>query len=349
LLHHVPPDDSSLPEPPEPGDEPTFAETSSPAEEERAARAPDDPARTTTFAVRDWLEAVDGIAVPALQRAAATSRAWLAQKGAELMRLEERALDGRPLRFGRENARLLAPLVGMLLLVGAGIHMNRYPDLAGGLGSQQTIDEAGRTSPGPALAGGQVTDVGPARGGELDDYIVARERFLAGLDDAAVHVAVVSFTNELGAEALNAALGDLTVHSIQFVNPVAPDRPLSSNVTGDIARTIEGAVGSSRRMAQEERDQVQMLLDDGSVVDPAFIADYERRVEEMDELLEVLDGDPAIVFAVVVEGPVSDLRSLASDPSVRLVDAAPPETEIAGSGFWGLLPTDEDVASFGHD
>jgi hypothetical protein len=92
-----------------------------------------------------------------------------------------------------------------------------------------------------------------------------------------------------------------------------------------------------------------MLLDDGSVVDPAFIADYERRVQEMDRILEVLDGDPAIVFAVVVEGPIVALRALVSDPAVRLVDAAPPETQVAGSGFWGLLPTDEDVATFGHE
>lgn len=314
---------------------------------------PDPPERrdesTASLSLRDWLEVVDGAAVPAIQRTAASSRAWVGRRWTALMHLEERAFDGRPLRFGQQNARLLAPLVGVLLLVGAGIHMERYPDLVGGLGGQQTIDEAGRISPGPALAGGQVADVGPALGEELDDYIVARERFLAGLDAAAVHVAVVSFTEVLGADDLDEALGELTVHSIQFVNPVAEDRPLSSNVAGGIAETIEGAVGSSRRMAQEERDQVKMLLDDGSVIDPAFIADYERRVEEMDALLEVLDGDPAIVFAVVVEGPIAALRALSDNPRVRLVDAAPPETELAGSGFWGLLPSDEDVATFGRE
>lgn len=303
----------------------------------------------TTLAVRDWLQVVDGVVVPALQQAAATSRAWLEERSTALMRFEERALRGRPLRFGRQNARLLAPLVGMLLLVGASIHMDRYADVAGGLGDQQTIDEAGRTSPGPTLAGGQVVDVGPAIGEEIDDYIVARERELAGLDAAAVRVAVVSFTEALTADDVEEALGGLRVHSIQFVNPVDEGRPLSSNVTGDIAETIEGAVGSSRRMAQEERDQVQMLLDDGSVIDPAFIADYERRVAEMTALLEVLDGDPAIVFAAVVEGPVADFRVVAESSAVRLVDVAPPETEIAGSGFWGLLPTDDGIATFGHE
>ncbi|MDX1509932.1 MAG: hypothetical protein R3249_01175 [Nitriliruptorales bacterium] len=298
----------------------------------------------------DRLRAIDVLVVPPLQRSAVRSVAWLSRMSQRLVAAEDGIADGRPVALATQHSRVVALLIGVLLLLGTGIHMDRYPELIDNGDGLQELTEAGDVPVGDTpLAGGVTAQVGPTLGDDVATYITDRTQVLAGLPSDAVRVAVISFDELVDGATVDMLLGEVDAVSIQFINPQSASRPLSSDVEGSVASTIERAVGAVRIMAREERDNVQALLDDGNVTDPDFIADYRRRVDEMNALLEVLDEAPAIVFAVVVEGRVDALRALALQPAVRLVDVAPAETTVEESAFWGLLPTDIDVVTFGKD
>jgi hypothetical protein len=99
-------------------------------------------------------------------------------------------------------------------------------------------------------------------------------------------------------------------------------------------------------LAEEARDLRSTL--DSDVADDAFRADFERRLEELADLDEVLGPDAPVVFAVVVAGSAADLRTLAADPVVRLVDPGGPPGASDRSRAFGLLPDDTVRATHGR-
>lgn len=299
--------------------------------------------------LRDRLAAMDHWVVPRLQRLAASTARRVDDASRTLVALEDGLADGWPVGLVTRHVRVVAFLVASMLLAGAAVHMDRYAGTQEASDGVQEITEAGEArASGGLLAGGEGVEVGPTVGEAVDAYISRRSGDVLRLDAVAVRVAIVSFREPLDAGALATLLADLDLLRVQFLNPQASSRPLSSEVEGSIARTIEGAVAAVQTMAAEERDNAQALLDDGNITDPSFADDYRRRVVEMEELLQLLDGDPAIVFAVVVEGDGATLRRVADQSAVRLVDVAPAETSLPDSGFWGLLPTDTEIVTFGR-
>jgi hypothetical protein len=294
------------------------------------------------------LATLDSWVVPRLQRLAHRAAARLDQASRAMVDFDEGFRDGRPAGFALRHTGPVGLLVAVLLLSGTSIHLARFAELRGD-GVQEITQLGGApTGGGGTLAGGEAANVGPLQGTDVDAYIREREQALERLPSDAVRVAVVSFDEPLDAATITTLLDGLAPLHIQFINPQAAARPLSSEVERTILATIEGVVGAVRDMAREERDSAQALLDDGNVTDPQFARDYADRVVEMQAMLDVLDEDPAIVFAVVVEGSAGALRALSQQPSIRLVDVAPGETSVEDSGFWGLLPTDDDVVTFGR-
>ena len=87
-------------------------------------------------------------------------------------------------------------------------------------------------------------------------------------------------------------------------------------VKGGVAGWVDAQMGDKR----SERDEIRRLLP--TVDDPQFQAFYEEEVARLDALLEQVDPNGPLVFAVVVRAPSSQLQALRNSHQVRLVDVA---------------------------
>jgi hypothetical protein len=189
--------------------------------------------------------------------------------------------------------------------------------------------------------------VGPRIGEELEPYLTARREVLATIPDDEVVRAVVSFVDALPAEEVSLP-SRIVVEAVQLRVPVVDVAPVQRAVTDEgLGATVAAAIEDERAvLAEEARDLRSTLGSD--VADDAFRADFERRLEELADLDQVLGPDAPVVFAVVAAGTAADLRTLAADPGVRLVDPGGPPEATTGSRFFGLLPDDTVRATHGR-
>lgn len=228
--------------------------------------------------------------------------------------------------------------------------------LAAGVQVQLDQQDAAGTDASPGGGDvGQLTDqdaatvVGPPRGVPVAEYVADRQRAMAEAP-ADVSIAVVSFTELLQPVDLDRVLGgEVEVRLLLVDLPLSTAAPLTIAVAGDPAQAVRDRLTDDVGRFEEERAETQSLLEDGGLTDEAFIADYERRVEELSATIEAAGGGTELVYAAVVEGPLEALQALEGVGLVRLVDPAPPATDITVSRFHGLLPGDEDVTSLGRN
>lgn len=300
------------------------------------------------------LARLDHRAVPLLQRGARATVRGLAWPFRALRRVEDRAVP-RLVAWATRSWRLGVLLAAIIGVLGSAVHLQRYPEIrdarrAAELAAQeQTVRvPGGRPAGGGDLAGGAQT-VGPQVGAELPGYVEEREEALAALPDDGTTVAVVSFSEYLDPEAIGALLpAELEVLVAQYRLPAEGEQPLETEVVrGDLAGSVDRAVEQAIAPVIDEVDEVRTMLESGTIDDPAFEADLERRLSELQAVRNLVDSSHRVIFAVVVEGPVGALRTLAEHDDVRLVDPAPGETDPDASAFYGLLPEDRERASFG--
>ncbi len=321
--------------------------------------------------------------VPRLQRGARAAVRFLARSLGRplrsLRRWEQRFAHGRAERFLWRHRQELVLVVSLILFAGSFVHLQRYPEL-----NAQASDQApapGPTTTGspsddpPALAGGAVV-VGPGRGEQLAPYIADRRDALAGIADDEIRVAVVSFTEHLtGEQAAEVVPDGVTALEVELRLPDPQMEPFEVAVgeereDGEVGEEgeereereereagaagedgIESAVNEAlaaerERIAREEAE-FRELLESGTVEDEDFVAEFRQQLERLKAVRNLLDTGAGTVFAVVVRGPVAELRALAEAERVRLVDPAPAETDPAASTFYGLLPDDDETASYG--
>lgn len=207
-------------------------------------------------------------------------------------------------------------------------------------------DPAAAPSPEP---GRQAQVVGPARGAEVAAYVADRT---GALRDAppTVDTAVVSFSEVLTIEeALTVIGGRADVRGVLLRLPLDLATPQTVRVGpgDDVAAAVAEALDERVAPVVTELEAQRELLDSGTVEDQAFIDEYERRIEEL-EAARAAAEDGEVIHAVVVRGALADLQALVDAPAVRLVDPAPPGTDVALSVFHGLLPGDDDTVSFGR-
>lgn len=105
-------------------------------------------------------------------------------------------------------------------------------------------------------------------------------------------------------------MGSLRVHGVLAAAPGG--RP-SLVVEG-----LDSWAEEQRKADEIERDEIAKLLP--TAEDPAFRAFYESELERLDAAIADVSPDSEVVFAVVVEGDAGDLRSVAAQDGVRLVD-----------------------------
>ncbi len=206
--------------------------------------------------------------------------------------------------------------------------------------------EPAQPSPEP---GREAVVVGPARGADVDGYVQDRT---AALQEAppTVDTAVVSFTEVLTIEEVLTIIGDgAQVRGVLLRLPLELATPQTVRVGpgDDTAAAVEASLAERLEPVVTELEAQRELLESGTVEDEAFVAEYERRVEELESARTAAE-EGEVVHAVVVRGALADLQSLVDAPAVRLVDPAQPGTDVALSVFHGLLPGDEETVSFGR-
>lgn len=297
------------------------------------------------------LRRLDDAVVPHMQRAARRAVRAAGAPFRWVRRWEAGLAEGRPERFLWRHRQELVLAVALIAFVGSYVHLQRFPDR-----SAQATDQRRSVAPtpaatagddGPALAGGAVV-VGPAQDEELGPYIDARRGALDALPAEETRVAVVSFEEYLTGEEADDLIPDgLSPLLVLMRLPDQEMEPVENEVDGSIERGVAQAVAAERERIAREEAEFQELLESGTVEDEDFVAEFREQVERLRAIRNLLDTGAGTVFAVVVEGSAGDLRQLAEDDGVRLVDPAPAETDPETSTFYGLLPDDTDTASYG--
>lgn len=297
---------------------------------------------------RSALRRLDDAVVPALQRAARATTSFLASPLRGLRRWEERFANGRPERFLWRNRQALALVVALIAFAGSYVHLQRYPDLAAGADGPRPGPVPGPTvgPTGGDLPGGSIV-VGPAEGAVLADYVQERRDALAEAPEGE-RLAVVSFEEYVTPERAAELIPDgFEPVSIQLRLPDGQMEPFTVEVEDGIASAAEDAIAGERQRIADEEAEFEELLGSGTVEDEDFLEEFRQQLERLKAVRNLLDSGAGTVFAVVVEGPVEDLRELADEDAVRLVDLAPEEADAASSTFYGLLPDDDERATYG--
>jgi hypothetical protein len=150
--------------------------------------------------------------------------------------------------------------------------------------------------------------VGPGPGTDVGSYVEARRARLAEVEG--VHAAVVSFGDYLDPEGAAEVLEGIEVLGWLVAWP--RDEP---RVTTDVEAT-RATVRSSAEMQIAEIGPLVPTVDD-----PEFAEFYRAELLRYRAVL-AKSSLADVVFGAVVEARASELRGLASRPSVRLVDLA---------------------------
>lgn len=297
------------------------------------------------------LARLDRRVVPALQRGSRRVARGLSWPLRALARLEDRAAP-RLVRLGVRSWRAVALVAALIATLGSAVHLQRYPDVreARRQAAEQPGEPRSVSGGEPADAGAGTSDpVGPAVGEGAAEYVASRRGALAALPADEERLAVVSFSDYRTAEEVAESLPrDVVVHLVQYRLPTEGARPLQIEVTGDeLTEAVGRAVDDAAEDILAEIAELRTLLESDTIDDPEAEADFERRLSELQAVRNLLDATPTVVFAVVVEGPVSALTELAERDDVRLVDPAPEGADTTASAFYGLLPEEREEVSFG--
>lgn len=287
-----------------------------------------------------------------LQRGARRAAHGLGAPLRLVARAEDRAVPDLVRRVVRAW-RALALLAAVLVVAASAVHLQRYPELreaqreaaAGGQDASAGVPAPREVDPLDVAA----RRVGPGQGEDLDAYVEQRRAVLAALPAEATVVAVISFEEYTTADAATALLpDDVRILRAQYRIPAQGERPTEARVADEEpVGSIEAAIAEALQPIEDEITEVASLLESGTVDDPSFAEDLERRLSELRAVRNLLQAAPAIVFALVVEGSAGELQALAEHDAVRLVDPAPQDADPDRIAFYGLLPEDRDAASFG--
>lgn len=240
----------------------------------------------------------------------------------------------------------IAVVAAVVLAIGATSVAGRQTAAAGDGPDGGPTSPAAVPSPEP---GRSAQVVGPVRGADVTAYVADRTAALRDAPDG-VDTAVVSLTNVLGPTDATAVVGaSVQVRALLYRLPLpqAVARTVrlgpGEDPSAALAADLEGRLAELR----SEQAATVELLESGTVEDEAFLDEYERRVAELDEVISAAERG-RVVHAVVVRGELVALQELVDAVGVRLVDPAPPGTDLALSVFAGLLPGDTETVSGGR-
>ncbi|HUQ62890.1 MAG TPA: hypothetical protein VM121_03975 [Acidimicrobiales bacterium] len=178
-----------------------------------------------------------------------------------------------------------------------------------------------------------VTEMGPGLDENLAPYLKARSKDLVKAKGD--RVAVVSFKRYLTEPEARAVSGGSTITALLAALPGGSP----SVVKGSVDDWLSEQFAASR----EERDQIRQLLP--TVDDPQFQADYQARIDELNNIIGAVDPDQPLVFGLVVRAPAESLQTLAKASDVRVVDVGPAAAATANAVFRGVRPEEVTTAN----
>jgi hypothetical protein len=286
-----------------------------------------------------WLQRLDRTVIPRVRGALRRGGAALGRPLVALVAWERSHARPRLVRGVADRPAGVALLAALVVFVGSAVHLDRYQDdeMAPAV-EEQPVTRSGDDAP---------TEVGPRVGVDLELYVDARRSALRDVDDDGEIRAIVSFEAYTAAGELDLP-GPVELERLVLRLPIEGEPPRDVEVAaGGPDDQVDRLVADAVEDLQEEEQELRTLLD-SDVDDPAFEEEYARRADEIDELLDTLEEDPVVVFAVVVVGPVAALVDLDEQPGVRLVDPVGSVPETSSTRLFGLLPEDLDRASHGR-
>ncbi|HLF69525.1 MAG TPA: hypothetical protein VI541_01060 [Actinomycetota bacterium] len=193
--------------------------------------------------------------------------------------------------------------------------------------------------------------VGPGEGVLIDAYIRTRRGALSELETQrpnATARAVVSFDRYLTGLEVERLLDQHGLRALRLLTRIPltgfKDRSIVVGPEG-ISQALITLTGTETQ--SKIRDELEELIKLIPTVDqPEFKRVYEEDAANHRRALEMLDGDPAIIYAVNVEGTAADLVGIAGSAAVRLVDLVP-HGAPANVSLFGLHPEDETKTGSG--
>lgn len=221
-----------------------------------------------------------------------------------------------PAEIERLVLRSVAALVLFLLATGIAFALTRE-EAAGPLASTESLG---------AIEDGSI---GPLPGANLDAYVRSAKRKLASATGR--RLAVVSFSRYLTEEEARALAP--SARTLLVAAPSGTPRPVVD---------LEAWAAEERQAAEAERGELESLIP--TVEDPAFATQYRRDIARLERLLERIDPAGRIVFGLVVEDDSVDLRMLARNRAVRIVDVASGSAEKI-TVLRGVRPEETSVAN----
>lgn len=292
------------------------------------------------------LHGIDDALVPALQRGARAVGRGLGLPVRALRWLDDRVAGGRPARAVHQHRSLVALLIVAVGFGSALVHFDRYPDLRARAQQAAASSEDDDRTEGAPVAGASAA-FGPLVGARVEPYLEARGSALDAAPADDVRVAVVSFDEFVTAATAARAVASLDAIAVQYRLPERTPRPDRIEVDEALEATMDDLIEDMLAdLRQEQRDTESTIA---TTEDEGFRTDYEARLDELVALRNTLVDDPRIVFAVVVRGPVRDLRAVAAIEGVRLVDLVSADVaEATAARAHGILPTDRDRFTHGR-
>ncbi len=185
--------------------------------------------------------------------------------------------------------------------------------------------------PGPSRSE-QMVQVGPPIGQDLDVYVETRKRALEDLaDERRSRLAVVTFRNALTPSQLGSLSLPEGVRLEQIIVGDSLGYPEAIDVGDDAAASVELWRQARLEVLDRQRAGLSEILAGSPSPSPAAEW-YGREAGLVDgALAQVRDG--TVVLGAIVSGTGSQLIALQGDPSVLLVDPAPPQATVGGIVF----------------
>ncbi len=190
-------------------------------------------------------------------------------------------------------------------------------------GHETTTESSGSSS--------VVDEIGPQPGTPLASYVTARQERLTEVEGR--RAAVVSFTEYLTDDQAGRLLGSTVDVAARLIA-----------IPGGEARRATSVVDERAAAVAEAKDQLHEI---GALVptveDEAFAEFYRAELIRYREIVGA-GGQDDIVFGALVVGRAADLRAIASQPGVRLVDVGDGSRFAADSVIRGLRPEESVTA-----
>ena len=224
---------------------------------------------------------------------------------------------------------------------------------AGGLASvvagqlSPNLEPKGLESSPQSPASASQVRVGPALDEPVRPYIQGRKALLArkaAQSPGTLTLGMIVFGSYRPVSEVNALLKarGLDPIAVKLRVPLPVFRPVEVMLGG---KTLADAASEHRASIRREGEALDDIVREAG--DPQFKAVYKKDLDFHREALEILEDDPAVIFAVVVKTTYSSLARVDDLPQIRYVDIPEdPSATLPTLSFAAPVPEDTETAGF---